>query len=152
MLLTSQEFVRCSFKSQLAMNCSQMLTNECGTPIVEPASGAFYFKCWTTIRLGFMKKNGHATEISCFDKTRCFHPGHPSPLSEKYFSSIMNEGDNSKSLDHFGWYQHILGAGQRDFLDCSPTGYKSDHNSEFELLQFQTVDSDPHTIQNILKL
>ena len=50
--------------------------------------------------------------------------------TEKYFSSIMNKGGNSKPSEHFDSHQRILGAGHRDFLECSPTGSKSVSNLE----------------------
>ena len=51
----------------------------------------------------------------------------PSSSPEKCFSSILNEGDDSKPSEHFGSHWYILGADHRDFFDCSPTRSKSNH-------------------------
>ena len=86
-------------------------------------------KTWHGLRLGSMeKRNGPATEIVLI-RPGAFIKATPSPLpiGKMFHLSWIKVGDNSKPSVHFGSHWHILGAGHRDFLDCSPTGSKSAH-------------------------
>ena len=82
------------------------------------------------------KKNGQATKFAVLIRPGTFiQVPLPPPQSEKFFSFIMNKGDNSKPSDHFDLLRHILGAGRRDFLDSSLTRSKSGRNGFRSLRQ-----------------